>query len=54
MEILDQLHWSPGRRWTTRGIAWEIRGSILMGCAGWVEESWCTWIVVGAGKPVRA
>jgi hypothetical protein len=39
MDILDQLHWSP-----RRGLE-GLRGregwrSILLGGAGWVEESW--------------
>jgi hypothetical protein len=42
MDILDQLNWSPGRRWTARGTTWTRRGSILLGCAGLVEEIWCT------------
>jgi len=42
MDILDQLNWSPGRRWIARGTTWTRRGSILLGCAGWVEEIWCT------------
>jgi hypothetical protein len=30
-EILNQKHWSLGRRWTTWGTTWKRRGSTLLG-----------------------
>jgi hypothetical protein len=33
MEILDQMHWSPGKKWTSIGTSWQRRGFI-------VERGW--------------